>query len=368
MNANIENLLRRWRINYLAPLQRQWSIFWNWWRDELLELLPAGVRQSISSGSRRLFVQISGSDLLVFSGTIERMQEIARCPIDAEQRLAPRIAEKTEDTVLLLPPNVLLRTELTLPVATEENLREVLCFEMDQRTPFSAEQVYYDYTIIARSSEQQTIDVELFVTPCHAVDELLPSLKKLDIYPDVISARANGHRIYDINLLPAAALLRSRNRTRWANVGLATAALILFVVMIAVPIMHKRQLIASLQPKVAAAIEAAKEGTRLRQNIETIATGSQELLLRKESQPMLMQLVDEITRVIPDNTWLTRLDISAHEIQMQGQSQSAESLISLIESSPIFEGARFRSPVTQVPRSDAERFHLSAAWNEEVAQ
>jgi len=78
---------------------------------------------------------------------------------------------------------------------------------------------------------------------------------------------------------------------------------------------------------------------------------------------MTIALIDEMSRILPDDTWLTRVDIAGREIQVQGQSLSAAALIELLEKSPVFENVRFRSPVTQVPRTEAERFHLSADWS-----
>jgi general secretion pathway protein L len=74
----------------------------------------------------------------------------------------------------------------------------------------------------------------------------------------------------------------------------------------------------------------------------------------------VLELLDELTRILPDDTWITRLDIKGSELEIQGQSASAAALIPLIESSSILQNPRFRSPVTQIPRSDVERFHLSA--------
>ncbi len=74
----------------------------------------------------------------------------------------------------------------------------------------------------------------------------------------------------------------------------------------------------------------------------------------------MTQLLDDMTRIIPDDTWVNRVDFSDGEIQLQGQSGAAAGLIGLIEASPTFHNARFRSPVTQIARTSQERFHLSA--------
>jgi len=91
-----------------------------------------------------------------------------------------------------------------------------------------------------------------------------------------------------------------------------------------------------------------------------MADASRFLFEKKRSELMAVQLVDEVSKILPDHTWVTRLDVSATEMQIQGQSKASASLIALIEASPLFENVSFRSPVVQVPGTDEDRFHLSA--------
>jgi len=362
----LDKLGSRIDVGYVAPVRRKATSFWRWWRGELVALLPESLQRAIEAGSERLFVQVSGPELVVFQGSVERMQEIARCPIDDDTGETPDIAPSTRPVVLLLPPDAFLQTIVTLPAATEENLHEVLAFEMDRLTPFRAEQVYYGFEVIGRQSRESTIEVLLLATPRPALDRLLAALTRLRLDPDLVTAKADGGGLHDLNLLPDTRVDRRRHATKWLNGALAALLLLLVVTAVAVPIVQKQRLIAILEPQVAAATEAAKEGNALRQSIETIATGSQQLLQRKDAQPMTLTLIDELSRIIPDDTWLSRIDIAGTEVQIQGQSKSAEALIGLVENSPLFENARFRSPVTQVPRTDEERFHLSADWVREA--
>ena len=57
---------------------------------------------------------------------------------------------------------------LDLPLAAAENLREVLTFEMDRQTPFTADQVYFDYQIVQRDNTNGRISVEM--TAVHRAD------------------------------------------------------------------------------------------------------------------------------------------------------------------------------------------------------
>jgi general secretion pathway protein L len=81
---------------------------------------------------------------------------------------------------------------------------------------------------------------------------------------------------------------------------------------------------------------------------------------KKQATPLVLEIVNEVTRILPDDTWINQLDIKEQEVQIQGQSTSAAALIPSIESSEILQNARFRSPVTKMPGSSTERFHISA--------
>jgi len=75
-----------------------------------------------------------------------------------------------------------------------------------------------------------------------------------------------------------------------------------------------------------------------------------------------IKLIDEVTQIIPDDTWLTRFVLKSGELQLQGESSNASSLIQTLESSNYFTDVQFRSPVTQNKISKKDKFHLSARF------
>ncbi len=83
------------------------------------------------------------------------------------------------------------------------------------------------------------------------------------------------------------------------------------------------------------------------------------VLLQAKAGPSAVELIEELTRLLPDGTWLHRLDIRGGEVQFQGFSDTASALIGVVESSPMFREARFGSPITRDVRSGKERFHVS---------
>jgi general secretion pathway protein L len=336
--------------------------FWTWWRAELAAMLPATVRHAVLPRVQRLLLELEGPDLVLRSGSVGAVHEVERIALDAMDDIT--VASRPEDVneiVLCLPKDKALTRALTLPLAAEENLREVLAFEMNRQTPFRADQVYYDYTVLARDSRKATLGVELVLAPRRVLDELLAQLGALGFHPDVVTTRKDStDQLLAVNLLPEQGRKPTPVTARRVNTLLAVLALLLLISAVFLPIWHKRQVIKTLEPELQAAAQQASEVRRLREEVELLQAGSRFLIEKKQSSLLVVQVMNEITRILPDDTWINRLDISGAEVQLQGQSTAAAALIPLIESSSILRNARFRSPVTQVARSNAERFHLSA--------
>jgi len=72
-------------------------------------------------------------------------------------------------------------------------------------------------------------------------------------------------------------------------------------------------------------------------------------------------LWEQLSRTLPDDSWLTDMKIADGTITVSGYSQSAASLIALIEESEEFSDPEFRSAVVKSPDVDAERFTLQAS-------
>jgi general secretion pathway protein L len=71
-------------------------------------------------------------------------------------------------------------------------------------------------------------------------------------------------------------------------------------------------------------------------------------------------LWEQLSRTLPDESWLTDMKIADGVLTVSGYSQSAASLISLIEDADGFSDPEFKSAVFKAPNVDAERFTLQA--------
>ena len=358
---DVKRSLNPLRVRYAAPLWRRAGDFWAWWSAEIIELLPQRAQAAIALRRQKLFLDIDGELLRLRLGSWVEKRDVTEIPMDVGDDAVGTLPRDAQQTILLMPVDKVLTRPLTLPLAAEENLREVLAFEMDQHTPFMATDVYYDYLVTGRDTARQELSVDLVYSPKAEVDAVLDALDRYGFAPDVVTARSrDGNNLRSINLIPEDRRRDRKLTVHRLNLALAALCAILLVAAISLPIMQKGQSLAALEIELQAAAAAAREGNQIRRDLEKMADASRFLVDRKQSALLAVEVIEEVSRILPDNTWVGRLNVSHSEIQLQGQSTASASLISVVESSPMFENARFRSPVVQMPGTDTDRFYLSA--------
>jgi len=178
---------------------------------------------------------------------------------------------------------------------------------------------------------------------------------------DIVTCRRRDNaNLQPVNLLPQEKRRAKRLDVKSLNLALTVLLAVLVVAAITIPIVQKNRAIETLEAQVQAAAAEAREGAALRQDLEKMAEASQFLVAKKASDVMIVELIDEVSRILPDHTWIARLDLSGSELQIQGQSAASSSLIRIIESSPWFENVRFASPVVQIAGTDNDRVHIVA--------
>jgi general secretion pathway protein L len=361
MNVSVQRSLQPLRIRYADPLIGRLRSFWRWWSGELFLLLPENLQKVIAQRQQKLYVEVENDNLLLSLGNHAAQREVLRLALDAADAEDADIPREVQQTILLLPDDKVLAKRIALPAAAEENLREVLGFEMDLHTPFEASEVYYDYTVVGRDSARQQVTVDLVYAPRDVVDALVDSTASLGMKTDILTCRRRDNaNLQPVNLLPQELRRTRRIDVRSVNLALTALLAVLLVAAITIPIVQKNRAIEAVETQLQAAAAEARDGAELRRNLEKMAEASQFLVGKKASDVMIVEVIDEISRILPDNTWIARLDLSGTELQIQGQSSASSSLIKIIESSPWFEDVRFASPVVQIAGTDNDRVHIVA--------
>jgi Tfp pilus assembly protein PilN len=64
-------------------------------------------------------------------------------------------------------------------------------------------------------------------------------------------------------------------------------------------------------------------------------------------EPSKIEILRELTQILPSTVWIWNIKYSAGEIEMSGFADSASDLIPLLDKSPLFEKVEFLAPVTK---------------------
>jgi general secretion pathway protein L len=84
---------------------------------------------------------------------------------------------------------------------------------------------------------------------------------------------------------------------------------------------------------------------------------------RKWRTPSSVIVLDVLSRILPDNTYVTELRIDGDTLQLTGITQDAPELIRLMEQAQQFRHATFFAPTTRAPGDSGDRFHIEARIN-----
>jgi general secretion pathway protein L len=93
--------------------------------------------------------------------------------------LLPHYRARRDSFYICLPQEQAVAQEITLPVAAESDLQQVLDYEIERYLPFRREDVYYDY--VRTSNKGDKIGVMLFAVPKKTLAPLLGALASLGV-------------------------------------------------------------------------------------------------------------------------------------------------------------------------------------------
>lgn len=141
---------------------------------------------------------------------------------------------------------------------------------------------------------------------------------------------------------------------------MASITLLLLAAVLLHPLWQKREVAIALAAPLAHAQQRAHVVEGLKQEQARVLDEYNHPGEAKLARPPVVAMLEEISRLLPDNTWLQQLDIKAQEISLQGNTTGSSRLINLFEKSRLFADAQFNSPLVKAPGGE-ERFQLAAA-------
>jgi general secretion pathway protein L len=254
---------------------------------------------------------------------------------------------------------------VTLPAATEENLEQVLGFEMDRLTPFRSEDVYFDHRVVARDSVAGQLQAQLAVARRDVVDAKVDRLRAWGASVQGVTVQDDAAAQTPLDLLPRELRGQREAGGSWFLVpGLVILVCALLAVALLYPAYRKRDAVVSLQPALAKARQEAEATDVIRSALERQVTDYNFLAARKLGNWPALAFVEEVSRLLPDNTWVNQMDVKSsgktREVQVTGETASASKLIEIFEQSSVLQNATPKGAVTRGSTPGTERFMIVA--------
>ncbi|MBL0142245.1 MAG: hypothetical protein IPP91_09205 [Betaproteobacteria bacterium] len=345
-----------------------------WWKGELAALVPPAWRERLASRSSAM-VAVSGDVWREMRPSERRLVEMSRVDLASLDVAGRRAAFRrfmaegpgaAGNVWLVLPDEDVLVRTITLPLAAEEALRDAVGFELDRFTPFASGQACFDFRVTGRDVATQQLTLELAVASRAVVDGRLAELQEIGA---TVLGVSPGHDLAGnhspLNLLAP----ERRGRPVGSRAAIAARVLAVLAVILAMaaaiyPLWQKRSAVIRLLPRVATAKAGADVAEHLGKEIEKLAAEHNFALAKKQAQYPMVMLLEELSRLLPDTTWIQQLEVrpgpKGRDLQFYGETGSSSQLIEVLEQSGLVANAVFKSPLTKGATPNTERFFIGA--------
>jgi general secretion pathway protein L len=203
----------------------------------------------------------------------------------------------------------------------------------------------------------------LILTTREVLDGLYEDIKAIGLSPLIADYEGSANNLDYLddsyNLLPERLRQKSAKVPGLIHSALITLTCLLLVAVIAMPVWFEYQTVNALQLKADALEKDAKKVKALQTDIDAMIAETRQLIEEKSVTPEVIVMLNTLSSLIKNDTWLSYAQYSDGHLQIQGESPAASSLIAVLEASELFVNARFASPVTQDSISKLERFQIT---------
>jgi general secretion pathway protein L len=113
---------------------------------------------------------------------------------------------------------------------------------------------------------------------------------------------------------------------------------------------------------ISSLIETKKEEVRkveiLKKEAETLRSETSAIDTFKKGRTMTLDILKELSSILPETAWLSRVMITETTVRIEGFANSATELLPILESSKYFRKLAFASPTYKDVRMKSDRFNI----------
>ena len=346
---------------------RDLSTYW----DRFVDLVIDGIRMFASMRRARGVLTFVERDRSVFA--IEADPETSNLltgtirfdPTGILSGDGPQVIEAARHgrLRLMLQKERFLYREIVLPQQAAEFIPSILRTEIDRLTPWSSDNAIFGHYLIDTSDQKITLGV--LAADQRLLQPVFDGL--LALHPRALTASVRVSvrgRDLDVPVFEAAEL---RARSRTMRVALTVFPLLLATALGLATIYEMWR-----GWQVDTDLEATQSQLVLERaggkSVDPATAAQRWIIDRKRQGPAATLLIEDLSRVIPDDTFLTDIDLNGAKIRLSGLSRDATALVGLVESSGSLTDVTFFAPTTRDAIEPGEKFHIEATIKPRIAK
>lgn len=345
------------------------SLFFKWWGQQLSFLVPQKFLDALARDRNLLVVDMQAKVARIsFVGQQQENllgeYEFNELGKEELQTLITNNKQYSDARVVLrIPSNLAVQQDVYLPAAADGNLRQVMSYELDRYTPFNADQVYFDFIKLGPANNKALTHLRLVIVKKASLDSRYQQCMKLGLQPfyadsEVVPVNPNKAESR-YNLLPKDWCRKADKKPLYIMFASLLLAVLLFFALLILPVNRAEEHLSDLKQRTQKIEKKAQEIEDSKKSIDYLFQATQALIDKKKAAASMIELMNTVTQVFGDNTWVSHWRYYKNTLQLTGQSGSASNLIASLEKTKIFKNTKFISPVTKDRRSGLERFKIS---------
>jgi general secretion pathway protein L len=362
--------LQQLRIASLPELARQLS---RWWLAQFVALFPRRLATWLAGDDRKRLAASIGRECVRLELQDAGGRALASVDIDRADYSAAlldrflaahRLRRADLDIGIDLAPEQFFERRFLLPAAAQSSLAEIATQDLARKTPFRLAEIHHDFR--SAPGPEGKIQVVQWVTRRTTVAEIASTLQLQSRDIAFLTAGRGASRESPAFLRLREGQSRDPTWMRWSWVALIGASIALAITALGLRLWDQQVALDNLESQLATLAPKARDVRARLSDLEHAQAVVNSVHLRKQNSVCLLDAWQQATRIIPLDTWLTELRLTAvtekrePQIVMTGFSTAAARLVGLIDASPLFSDASITAPISRDNVEERERFSIEA--------
>ena len=328
----------------------------------LLRTLPRYEPFLELSGRWRTEIALGGAGYSLFRDSLTRVplsrQAVARAgtnPADVCELL-----HKGEEVVVSVDLGHCYVRQVSLPKTAAGKIGQILDLDLAHATPFGPGSVFSAWINHGPTDIGSNLSIEHIIIRKDIVAGIFETIRNCGAKPIGIFVRDGVGAALPLALAIDGSPFRANAMASWTRMAAASLVIFLFsAATFAGMVLARQSHMLALIDAQSATVQ--KDAADVRNRFEQIKAQSTEisgLQTRKVATAGRLEIIEELSRILPDAAHLDGISIESNRLAADGSAAAPEHLISALESSSLFQNVAFSAPVFRNPGEEKSHFSI----------